>query len=107
MDTRYRSVVESLVSPSHVIFGDALTDLQPLWGTFDLVIGNPPFSAQAHLDRRPEVLRQFDLGAGWRSQCLEVLFLELFLKPAKPGGRIAIILPNGPLANRPFHYVRR
>jgi len=119
MDPRYRTAIESLLPPHRAIFGDALTDLRPLWGTFDLAIGNPPFSAQAHLERRPEVLRQFDLGRKTfasprlpcsslrRSQCLEVLFLELFLKLAKPGGRIAIILPDGPLANRPFHYVRR
>jgi type I restriction enzyme M protein len=48
----------------------------------------------------------FDLGAGRTSQCLEVLFLELFLKLAKTNGRIAIILPDGPLSNKPFKYVR-
>jgi type I restriction enzyme M protein len=37
---------------------------------------------------------------------LEVLFLELFLKLVKPNGRIAIILPDGPLSNKPFQYVR-
>jgi len=106
MDPRYRATIESLLPPRHAIFGDALTDLKPFWGAFDLVIGNPPFSAQAHLERRRQVLRQFDFGAGRRSQCLEVLFLELFHKLAKPGGRIAIILPDGPLANRPFRCVR-
>lgn len=77
-----------------------------MWGTFDLVIGNPPFSAQASLERRAEVLQGYDLGAGRPSQCLEVLFLELFLKLAKPRGRIAIILPDGPLSNAPFNGVR-
>jgi type I restriction enzyme M protein len=46
------------------------------------------------------------LGAGRKSQCLEVLFIELFWKLVKPNGRIAIILPDGPLSNKPFKYVR-
>ena len=106
MDPRYRPAVEALVSRERITFGDGLTDLVPLWGAFDLVIGNPPFSAQAHLERRAHVLQGYDLGAGRVSQCLEVLFLELFLKLAKPRGRVAIILPDGPLSNTPFDYVR-
>ncbi|MCX6908830.1 MAG: N-6 DNA methylase [Verrucomicrobia bacterium] len=106
LDERFHAVLKKLLSQHRFIPGDALTELQSFHNTFDLVIGNPPFSAQSHLEHRPEVLRQFDLGAGRRSQCLEVLFLELFWRLAKPGGRIAIILPDGPLANRPFRYVR-
>ena len=106
MDERYRVVVEALLPQQRVVFGNALTGLVSLWGTFDLVIGNPPFSAQAHLEQRSSVLQGYDLGAGRPSQCLEILFLELFLKLAKPRGRIAIILPDGPLSNVPFRYVR-
>ena len=105
-DPRYAAVVSPLLRPNRFVHGDALTSLVPLWGTFDLVIGNPPFSAQASLERRAEVLQGYDLGAGRPSQCLEVLFLELFLKLAKPRGRIAIILPDGPLSNAPFKGVR-
>ena len=106
MDERYRAAIEALLPKRQIVFGDALTELAPLWGTFDLVVGNPPFSAQAHLERRSGVLRGYDLGAGRASQCLEVLFLELFVKLAKPRGRIAIILPDGPLSNVPFAQVR-
>jgi type I restriction enzyme M protein len=106
MDSRYRGAVETLLPKRRIVFGDALTELTPLWGTFDLVVGNPPFSAQANLERRPGVLCGYDTGAGRASQCLEVLFLELFVKLAKPRGRIAIILPDGPLSNVPFAHVR-
>lgn len=106
IDPQYASVAKNLVAAKRLIVGDALTGLVALWGTFDLAIGNPPFSAQASLEKRLEVLQGFDLGAGRASQCLEVLFLELFLKLAKPNGRIAIILPDGPLSNKPFKYVR-
>jgi type I restriction enzyme M protein len=106
LDKRLHPALRRLLSHGRFVAGDAFARLRSLHGVFDLVIGNPPFSAQTHPERRPAILRQFDLGAGRRSQCLEVLFLELFLKLAKPGGRIAIILPDGPFANRPFHYVR-
>ena len=106
VDGSYRAALEALLPKRRVVIGDALTELAPLWGTFDLVVGNPPFSAQAHLERRPGVLSGYDLGAGRASQCLEVLFLELFVKLAKPHGRIAIILPDGPLSNVPFAQVR-
>jgi type I restriction enzyme M protein len=106
IDPQYASVAKCLVPAKRFVEGDALTRLVELWGTFDLAIGNPPFSAQASLEKRSEVLLGFDLGAGRTSQCLEVLFLELFLKLAKTNGRIAIILPDGPLSNKPFKYVR-
>jgi len=106
IDPQYNDIVSPLLKKGHFIAGDALTDLLPLWGTLDLAIGNPPFSAQANLERRSQILRGFDFGFGRSSQCLEILFLELFLKLLKPRGRIAIILPDGPLSNRPFKYAR-
>lgn len=106
MDPQYVTVVEQMLPEGRLVAGDALTCLTDSWGTCDLVIGNPPFMAQANLEKRPDVLREFDLGAGRKSQCLEVLFLELFHKLARPDGRIALILPDGPLGNRPFQYVR-
>ena len=106
IDPQYASVAKNLLPARQLIQGDALIHLVNRWGTFDLAIGNPPFSAQASLEKRTEILQGFDLGAGRTSQCLEVLFLELFLKLAKPNGIIAIILPDGPLSNKPFQYVR-
>jgi hypothetical protein len=106
IDPQYNDIVSPLLKKEHFIAGDALTDLLPFWGTFDLAIGNPPFSAQANLEKRPQILQGFDFGFGRSSQCLEILFLELFLKLVKPRGRVAIILPDGPLSNRPFKYVR-
>ena len=106
IDPQYAQVACHLVSGKRFVQDDALMALVPLWDTCDLVIGNPPFSAQANLEKRPEVLQGYDLGIGKKSQCFEVLFLELFLKLAKPAGKIAIILPDGPFGNRPFKYVR-
>lgn len=106
IDPQHAAVARRLVAAKHFAEGDALTSLVDAWGTYDLAIGNPPFSAQASLEKRANILCGFDLGTGRKSQCLEVLFLELFWKLAKPNGKIAIILPDGPLSNRPFKYVR-
>ncbi len=107
VDPQYASRSGSLVRQGRFIAGDALRSLREWWGIFDLVIGNPPFSSQADLVKDPGVLSDFELGAGRKSQCLEVLFLELFCKLARPGGRIAVVLPDGPFGNRPLHYVRK
>jgi type I restriction-modification system DNA methylase subunit len=37
---------------------------------------------------------------------IEILFIDRFIQLAKPGGFIAIIIPDGILANSTFHYVR-
>lgn len=37
---------------------------------------------------------------------IEILFVDRFIQLAKPGGFIAIIIPDGILANSTFHYVR-
>lgn len=106
VDPRYAEMTRRMVPEGHLVEGDALTSLVDGWGTCDLVIGNPPFNAQTNLEKRPQVLAEYDLGAGRKSQCLEVLFIELFHKLTRLEGRMAVILPDGPLVNRPFRYVR-
>lgn len=106
IDPHYAALGAEIVTKKRLVEGDALTALAESWGSYDLAIGNPPFSAQASLEKRADVLCDYDLGAGRKSQCLEVLFLELFLKLVKTNGRIAIILPDGPFSNRYFGYVR-
>lgn len=97
---------------------------------YDLVIGNPPFSATGNRIRDPDLLKDFELAHVvdkdkdvqqlkiWDetvevrrrrrkpSLPIEVLFLEQFLKLTRPGGKVAIILPEGVLANRNLRYVR-
>lgn len=106
IDSHYARIAGKIVPAKRFVEGDALSTLVTEWGAYDLAIGNPPFSAQASLEKRADLLAGYDLGAGRKSQCIEVLFLELFWKLVKPNGRIAIILPDGPLSNRPFKYVR-
>lgn len=94
---------------------------------YDLVIGNPPFSASKYRVRDKKILSDFELawvdktdpsvtgslfGEKLRlqrrksSQVIEALFLERFTKLAKPGGKVIIILPEGIFANSNLRHVR-
>jgi type I restriction enzyme M protein len=92
-------------------------------GHYDLVLTNPPFGTKGKVNSRP-TLKQFDLGHVWRrksadeaslwtktseilgAQVPDLLFLERCIQFLKPGGRMAIILPNGDLNNVNLQYVR-
>lgn len=84
--------------------------------SFDWVVGNPPFGTrclgeEADLEAlarnytiwresriRPRMLATYPI---------EILFLERFVRLAKPGGYVAIIVPDGILANARLSYVRQ
>jgi len=92
---------------------DALRAGRPWAGCFDLVVGNPPFRGIGDKVRDPEVLRRFDLPARLgprlpeRGVAPEFLFLELFTLLARPGGWIAVVVPEGLLANAAAEPARR
>ena len=106
LDDQYGMEVAKRMASGHLVTGDALIDLVGWHGKFDFVVGNPPYSARREMETRPEVLGAYELGRGRSRQRLEVLFLELFVRLAKPGGRIAIILPDGVMGNAPLRQVR-
>lgn len=72
---------------------------------FDIVVGNPPFSSK-YGRVEGKILENFDLGKGRKSQAIEILFLEKFIKLCKPGGVIGIILPQGIFSGIKQSYVR-
>ncbi len=109
----FNHIPEHVRKSAKIIIGDALIikslfsqdDVLPI-SSFDLVVGNPPFSAKfgrVHDSR----LELYELGRGRKSQAIEVLFLERFITLAKPGGVIGIILPDGIFINKNYEYVRR
>lgn len=87
---------------------------------FDVVLTNPPFGAKIGI-RTAEILRTYDLahqwieesvGAGWKktssplpSQDPQILFIEQCMRRLRPGGRMAIVLPEGVFGNRTSGYV--
>jgi len=78
---------------------------KPAEGAFDQVMTNPPFGSilsKGALER----LDQFELAEGRDNLPLEVLGLERSLQFLKPGGRMAIVLPESVLTNRRLRFVR-
>ena len=77
---------------------------------FHLVAGNPPFSSWFHRIKIPSILTEYKLahrnGKLMRSQAIEILFIEIFIKLAREGGYIVIVLPDGILSNPQYRYVR-
>jgi type I restriction enzyme M protein len=94
--------------------------------SFDWVVGNPPFGTQAlktdpGLSDLTHIVE--DHYGIWRGSTIrkdephvmpeklaaypiEILFLERFLQLAKPGGYVAILVPDGILSNARLAYVR-
>ena len=79
-------------------------------GGFDIVVGNPPFSSWFHRIKSKEMLANYELaknnGKLKRSQAIEILFLEIFIKIAKKEGFVIIVLPDGILSNLQYQHVR-
>lgn len=87
---------------------------------FDIIATNPPFGGKLPISDR-ETLSQYQLGHVWKqsndgrweltndlftSRPPEILFIERCWQLLKPGGRMAIVLPDGILGNPDLEYVR-
>jgi type I restriction enzyme M protein len=75
-------------------------------GGFDVILTNPPFGRRRGAlvtDRR--VLEKYENGRGRRAQAPEILFVELCIRLLRPGGRAAILVPDGILSNMGRDYV--
>ena len=80
---------------------------------FDIVMTNPPFGSDIPISDR-QILQQYELARKWEklddgnfrntgvlegSVSPEILFIERCIQWLKPGGRMAIVLPDGILGN--------
>lgn len=61
-------------------------------GTYSLVLANPPFAGSLDYDRTAKDLQKIV-----RTKKTELLFIALFLRLLKTGGRAAVIVPDGVL----------
>ena len=100
---------DSLYSPGEWTDNEAATRIQH--ESFDVVVTNPPFGSNALIDD-PHLLDQYELsrfGGGTQRQSLppEQLFLEAAWKFLKPGGHMAIVLPDSILNNPSLAFIRR
>jgi type I restriction enzyme M protein len=76
---------------------------------FDVLLTNPPFAGDI---KEPRILHQYDLakdgkGKFQRNIGRDILFIERNLEFLKPGGRAAIVLPQGRFNNSGDEDVRR
>ncbi len=74
---------------------------------FDILMANPPFAGDIKESR---ILHQYELGSKtgrWQSKVgRDILFIERNLDFLKPGGRMAIVLPQGRFNNASDKYIR-
>lgn len=70
---------------------------------FTIVLGNPPFGDRIKADDRDSLghgsLDGFELGRGRRQVKSEIVILERAFQFLKPGGRLAMVVPDGLLNN--------
>jgi type I restriction enzyme M protein len=89
-------------------------------GSMDVVMTNPPFGSEIPITDE-NILKSYDLAHVWEkledgsfrntgrlqgSVAPEILFIERCLNWLKPGGRMAIVLPDGILGNPAAEYIR-
>lgn len=75
---------------------------------FDIVMANPPFAGDV---KEKEILQNYELakksdGKYQTKMSRDVLFIERNLQFLKPGGRMAIVLPQGRFNNSSDKYIR-
>ena len=96
---------------------EPLTDDEKAWEyfdelRFDVILANPPFAGEmkdrkmlAHYElAKPALKRAGDDKAPKEER--DVLFIERILKMLKPGGRAAIVLPQGKFNNSSLAFIR-
>lgn len=112
-------IVEA-VNKSIVSKGDRefLAASNSAYGKFDMVFTNPPFGAKVPVALN--ISQKFELGHKWgkvgdrwqitgegtSSEAPEILFIEACYRFLKPGGKMAIVLPDGILGNPNTEHVR-
>ena len=82
-----------------------------LFFDFDVLMTNPPFAGTVKKDDIIDVVRYYNLmdknGKFLNKIGRHILFLERCFHFIKPGGRMAIVLPQGLLNNTNAEYIRR
>ena len=73
-------------------YRDSLSDQNPDWDRYSLILANPPFKGSLDAD-----IVSADLLKVCKTKKTELLFLALFLRMLRVGGRCACIVPDGVL----------
>jgi type I restriction enzyme M protein len=73
---------------------------------FDVIVTNPPFGSKVPI-QDPVILSQYEIAKGSSSMSLEELFVERCVQLLKPGGRLAIVLPDSILGSPGKIHIRQ
>jgi len=73
---------------------------------FDVILTNPPFGSLMTQEVM-EMVGRFDLGHKKKTLPMEYIGLERCFQFLKPGGKLAIVLPDGVLKNKNSKFVRK
>jgi type I restriction enzyme M protein len=105
---------------TEIICANALVENEQFNNAFDIVLTNPPFGSKGKIEDQ-RILKSYLLARKWNrtsndewevtrsvlaGQSPEILFIEKCLKLLRPGGRMAIVLPDGLLQNVSNSHVR-
>lgn len=71
---------------------------------FDIIITNPPFAGEII---EPDILESYEISYGKTRIERDVLFVERCINLLKPGGRMAIVLPDNIFGSRDNEILRR
>lgn len=97
--------------------GETLKDDDKAWEyfdelRFDVIVANPPFAGEmkdrkmlAHYELAQRAIRRAGDDKAAKEE-RDVLFVERILKMLKPGGRAAIVLPQGKFNNSSLAFIR-
>lgn len=107
-------------SGAEIICANALLPHEQFDGAFDVVLTNPPFGSKGKVEDQ-RMLSSYLLARRWNQtgsdeweatrsvltgQAPEVLFMEKCLNLLRPGGRMAVVLPDGLLQNISNSHIR-
>ncbi len=65
---------------------------------FDVIVTNPPFGSKIPI-QDPSILSQYEIAKGSNSMSPEELFVERCVQLLKPGGRLAVVVPDSILGS--------
>lgn len=105
--TGWKNIRKLLVNPkSHNVNGETKFDCRDF--NFDIIMANPPFAGEIKESR---LLAKYELSKNSKGKQQakvgrDILFIERNLDFLKPGGRMAVVLPQGRFNNSSDKYIR-
>lgn len=112
-EDRRKTIQKAMIEPHSITNKDNI-------GVFDVIVTNPPFGSKIPIDDQ-QILEQYDLGHSWNkdkdgnwvmstnlrsSVPPEQVFIERIIQLLKPGGRAAIVLPDGIFSSPGLEFIR-